>query len=179
MICEGDIGMAEKNTGAEQQLVVFTLGNESYAVDINTVKEIIHLQPVTRLPGTPPSVEGVINLRGSVIPIIDLRKRFEMDLVERSKDTRIVVVNCGNSSVGVIVDSVAQVLRIPLESVEPASNVFSDEQVEYLLGIVKLTNRLIILLDMDRILSSQELSSLRAFETKNSAGSKSLEAVAA
>jgi purine-binding chemotaxis protein CheW len=171
--------MAEKKTGAEQQLVVFTLGNESYAVDINTVKEIIHLQPVTRLPGTPPSVEGVINLRGSVIPIIDLRKRFEMDQVERNKDTRIVVVACGNSSVGVIVDSVAQVMRIPMESVEPASNVFSEEQVEYLLGIVKLTNRLIILLDMDRILTSQELSSLRTLETKNSAGSKSREAVPA
>jgi len=160
--------MAEKKSGIEQQLVVFTLGNESYAVDINTVKEIIQLQPVTRLPGTPPSVEGVINLRGSVIPIVDLRKRFEMDQVNRSKDSRIVVVSCGNSSVGVIVDSVAQVLRIPRESIEPASNVFSEEQVEYLLGIVKLTNRLIILLDMDRILTTQELSSLRALETRNS-----------
>jgi purine-binding chemotaxis protein CheW len=171
--------MAEKKNGVEQQLVVFTLGNESYAVDINTVKEIIQLQPVTKLPGTPPSVEGVINLRGNVIPIIDLRKRFEMDQVERSKDTRIVVVSCGNSSVGVIVDSVAQVLRIPLESIEPASNVFSDEQVEYLLGIVKLTNRLIILLDMDRILTSQELTSLRVLETKNGAESRIREAVAA
>ena len=79
----------------------------------------------------------------------------------------------------VIVDSVAQVLRIPLESIEPASNVFSDEQVEYLLGIVKLTNRLIILLNMDRILTSQELSSLRSLETQQSVGQKSREAVPA
>jgi purine-binding chemotaxis protein CheW len=174
---KGENEMAERKTSEEQQLVVFTLGNESYAVDINTVKEIIQLQPVTKLPGTPPSVEGIINLRGSVIPIIDLRKRFEMERIERNKETRIVVVTCANSSVGVIVDSVAQVLRIPRESIEPASNVFSDEKVEYLLGIVKLTNRLIILLDMDRILTNQELSSLRSIENEQTGATKTREAV--
>ncbi len=171
--------MAEKKTSLEQQLVVFTLGNESYAVDINTVKEIIQLQPITKLPGTPPSVEGIINLRGSVIPIIDLRKRFEMERVEKNKETRIVVVNCANSSVGVMVDSVAQVLRIPRESIEPASSVFSDKQVEYLLGIVKLTDRLIILLDMDRILTNQELSSLKSLEINQTDAVKEREAVPA
>ena len=169
--------MAEKKTGVEQQLVVFTLGSESFAVDINTVKEIIQLQPITKLPGTPPSVEGIINLRGSVIPIIDMRKRFDMKEVERDKNTRIVVVACGNSSVGVIVDSVAQVMRIPQASIEPASSVFTDEQVEYLQGIVKLTTGLVILLDMDRILTGQELSSLKSFETRQSIDSKDREAV--
>jgi purine-binding chemotaxis protein CheW len=171
--------MADKKAGFEQQLVVFTLGSESFAVDINTVKEIIKLQPITRLPGTPPSVEGIINLRGSVIPVIDLRKRFSMDKTERGKETRIVVVACGNSSVGVIVDSVAQVMRIPQESIEPASSVFTDDKVEYLLGIVKLTNKLVILLDMDRILSGEEISSLRSLETRQSADSKTREAVPA
>ena len=171
--------MVEKNSGAEKQLVVFTLGNESYAVDINTVKEIIQLQHVTKLPGTPPSVEGVINLRGSVIPVIDLRKRFEMDQVERNKETRIVVVSCGNSLVGVVVDSVAQVTRIPVESVESASSIFSKEQVEYLLGVVKVNNRLIILLDIDRILTGQEICSLQSLEAKLAADQETREAVPA
>jgi purine-binding chemotaxis protein CheW len=169
--------MGEKDTRLEQQLVVFTLGDESFAVDINTVKEIIQLQPVTRLPGTPSSVEGVINLRGSVIPVIDLRKRFNMEEVKSSKDSRIVVVACGGSSVGVIVDSVAQVIRIPLESIEKTTNVFSDKQEDYLLGIVKLSNRLLILLDLARILTSQELSSMESSESRLSFESKQREPV--
>jgi len=152
--------MAEKVVIAEKQLVVFTLAAESYAVDINMVREIIQLQPVTRVPGTPPSVEGVINLRGSVIPIVCLRKRFGLSLAERTKDTRIVVVSCKGSEVGIIVDSVAEVLRIPVDSIEPASNVFSEEHLEHLLGIVKLSGRLVILLDMDQVLSRQEIAAI-------------------
>jgi purine-binding chemotaxis protein CheW len=156
--------MVEKTVVAEKQLVVFDLGNESYAVDINMVREIIQLQPITRVPGTPPSVEGVINLRGSVIPIVDLRKRFQLSKIERDKDTRIVVVTCKGAEVGVIVDSVAQVLRIPIDSIESANSVFTDEHLEHLLGIVKLTNRLVILLDMDQVLTRQELTTLNSLE---------------
>ncbi|HSW58092.1 MAG TPA: chemotaxis protein CheW [Dehalococcoidales bacterium] len=158
--------MIEKVATAEKQLVVFTLAEESYAVDINMVKEIIQMQPITRVPGTPPSVEGVINLRGSVIPIVDLRKRFQLKTIERNKDTRIVVVACKGSEVGVIVDSVAEVLRISLEAIEPATSVFADEHLEHLLGIVKLTNRLVILLDMDHVLSRQEMAAIGSLDLK-------------
>jgi purine-binding chemotaxis protein CheW len=158
--------MAEKVVIAEKQLVVFNLAAESYAVDINMVREIIQLQPVTRVPGTPLSVEGVINLRGSVIPIVDLRKRFQLKAVEHNKDTRIVVVACKGSEVGVIVDSVAEVLRIPVDAIEPCSNVFTDEHLEHLLGIVKLAGRLVILLDMDQVLSKQEIAAINSMELK-------------
>jgi purine-binding chemotaxis protein CheW len=156
--------MAEKTTIAEKQLVVFNLAAESYAVDINMVREIIQVQPVTRVPGTPVSVEGVINLRGSVIPIVDLRKRFQLASLEHTKDTRIVVVSCKGSEVGVIVDSVAEVLRIPVDSIEPAASVFADEHLEHLLGIVKLSGRLVILLDMDQVLSKQEIAAINSLE---------------
>jgi purine-binding chemotaxis protein CheW len=166
--------MAEKVVIAEKQLVVFTLADESYAIDINMVKEIIQLQPITRVPGTPGSVEGVINLRGSVIPIVDLRKRFQLTSIERTKDTRIVVVSCKGSEVGVIVDSVAEVLRIPVDSIEPASSVFTDEHLEHLLGIVKLTNRLVILLDMDQVLSKQEIAAIGSLDLKDTHSKKSV-----
>jgi purine-binding chemotaxis protein CheW len=170
--------MAEKVVIAEKQLVVFNLAEESYAVDINMVREIIQLQPVTRVPGTPLSVEGVINLRGSVIPIVDLRKRFQLKAVERNKETRIVVVACKGAEVGVIVDSVAEVLRIPVDSIEPASNVFTDEHLEHLLGIVKLSGRLVILLDMDQVLSKQEIAAINSLDKKkNPAGTAKKEAV--
>jgi purine-binding chemotaxis protein CheW len=156
--------VAEKIAVEEKQLVVFHLGEEAYAVDITMVREIIQLQPITRVPGTPPSVEGVINLRGSIIPIADLRKRFQLTKIERDKDTRIVVVNCKGQDVGVIVDSVAQVLRIPVDSIEAASSVFSGEHLEHLMGIVKLSNRLVILLDMDRVLSRQEMAAISSLE---------------
>jgi purine-binding chemotaxis protein CheW len=158
--------MAEKTVIAEKQLVVFNLAEESYAVDINMVREIIQLQPVTRVPGTPVSVEGVINLRGSVIPIVDLRKRFQLPPIGKTKDTRIVVVNCKGTEVGVVVDSVAEVLRIPVDSIETASSVFTDEHLEHLMGIVKLSGRLVILLDMDQVLSKQEIAAINSTELK-------------
>jgi purine-binding chemotaxis protein CheW len=156
--------MTEKITVPEKQLVVFTLGSEVYAVEIGMVREIIQIQPVTRVPGTPHSVEGVINLRGSVIPVVDLRKRFKLSKVEMSKDTRIVVVNCREMEVGVIVDSVAEVLRIPVDSIEPASSLFTSGNLEHLLGIVKLSGKLIIMLNMDQILSNQDIAAVNSQE---------------
>jgi len=156
--------MAEKIAVEEKQLVVFHLGEEAYAVDIDMVREIIQLQPITRVPGTPPSVEGVINLRGSIIPVVDLRKRFKLNKVEQTKETRIVVVDCRKQDVGVVVDSVAQVLRIPVDMIELSTNLFSEEHMEHLKGIVKLTDKLVILLDMDRVLSGQEIAAVKSLD---------------
>jgi purine-binding chemotaxis protein CheW len=156
--------MVEKAAVAEKQLVVFNLGSEVYAVDIGMVREIIQIQPVTRVPGTSDSVEGVINLRGTVIPVVDLRKRFQLPKVEKTKDTRIVVLNCREMEVGVIVDSVAEVLRIPIDAIEPASSLFTTGNLEHLLGIVKLTGKLIIMLNMDKILSTQDVAAVNTLE---------------
>jgi purine-binding chemotaxis protein CheW len=156
--------MVEKATVAEKQLVVFNLGSEVYAVDIGMVREIIQLQPVTRVPGTSDSVEGVINLRGTVIPVVDLRKRFQLPKVEKTKDTRIVVLSCREMEVGVIVDSVAEVLRIPVDAIEPASSLFTNGNLEHLLGIVKLTGKLIIMLNMEKILSTQDIATVNAID---------------
>jgi purine-binding chemotaxis protein CheW len=160
--------MAEKMAVEKKQLVVFNLAEEAYAVDIAVVREIIQMQSITHVPGTPHSVEGVINLRGSVIPIVDLRKRFKLNGVDKDKDTRIVVVSCKGQDVGVIVDSVAEVLRIPVDSIEPSSSVFTEEHLEYLLGIVKTTDKLIILLDMDQVLSRQDIVTLNSIDLKKS-----------
>ena len=114
------------------------------------------MQEITRVPRTPSFVEGVINLRGKVIPVIDLRKRFSLTVNERNNENRIVVVDIGGQDIGVIVDAVNEVLRILSDSVEPPSSVITGADSDYLLGIAKLEDRLIILLDLERVLSEEE-----------------------
>ena len=144
----------------EQQLVVFDLPTEAYGVDIGAVREIIRLQDITKVPRTPEFVEGVINLRGKVIPVVDLRKRFGLPAEEESKENRIVAVDIGAQDIGVIVDAVTEVLRIATESVEPPASVIITADSEYLLGIAKLDSRLIILLDLEQVLTEAEHNSL-------------------
>lgn len=139
----------------ERQLVVFGLAGESYGVDINAVREIIRMQQVTHVPDAPDFVEGVMNLRGSVIPVIDLRRRFGLPAGEHTADSRVVVVDIAGQGIGVVVDAVTEVLRISDTSVEPASVVVTTEDSFYLDGIAKLDGRLLILLDIERALSEQ------------------------
>ena len=150
--------MDENITVAEKQLVVFNLDKEAYALDIAVVREIIHLPSVTKIPGTSSSVKGVINLRGSIIPIIDLRKQFQLGEIERKKDTRVVVVNCRGTEIGIIVDSVNEVLRIPEEAIKAAADFLNGKHPDYLTGVVKLADRLVILLDIDKLLSNKEVA---------------------
>ena len=140
----------------EQQLVVFDLATESYGVDIGAVREIIRMQEITNVPRTPEFVEGVINLRGKVIPVVDLRKRFGLEVGEMSAEDRIVVVDIGGNDIGVIVDAVNEVLRIFTDSVEPPSSVITTADSDYLMGIAKVDDRLIILLDLESVLSAEE-----------------------
>lgn len=142
--------------GAEMQLVVFELGDESYGVDISRVQDINRMQEITEIPHAPESVVGVINLRGRVIPVIDLRKRFGLPDAVHTKDTRIVVVHLDGNLIGVIVDAVSQVLRIPADIVEQPSPVLAGVDSRYLRGIAKLADRLVILLDLDFVLSRRE-----------------------
>jgi len=142
------------------QLVTFSIGEEEFGVDILKVQEIIRTMEITKVPKAPPFVEGVINLRGNVIPIIDLRKRFGLDTREHDKHTRIIVIEIHNMIVGFVVDAVSEVLRIPANTVEPPPPVVSGLESEYISGVGKLEDRLLILLDLDRLLSGEEKSKL-------------------
>ncbi|MCE1254274.1 MAG: chemotaxis protein CheW [Anaerolineae bacterium] len=146
----------------ERQLVVFELGDENFGVDISAVESIIKMQELTKVPHAPGFVEGVTNLRGIVLPVIDLRKRFGMPKDEGTKDTRIVVTNVDNVKVGMIVDSVSEVLTIPENVVEATPPMISSIDTAFITGIAKLDNRLIILLDLSKVLSSKEQNSLQA-----------------
>ena len=138
---------------AERQLVVFDLAGEIYGVNIETVREIIRMQPVTFVPDAPDFVEGVINLRGRVIPVVDMRKRFGLTVTDATSSSRVVVVDTGGEDIGVIVDAVTEVLRISEGSIEPASSLVTPEDSYYIQGIAKVGDRLLILLDIERALS--------------------------
>src|ERR671937_2891305 len=157
-------GMAGESAagGEEQQLVVFQLGAELYGVEISRVHEIIRLQSVTKVPRAPSFVEGVINLRGKVIPVVDLRRRFGLPNADHTRASRIVVVELGDQVVGIVVDGVSEVLRVNTATVEPPSPVVAGIDSEYLHGIAKLPERLVILLDLDRVLAREERSALAA-----------------
>ncbi len=140
----------------DSQVVVMTLANEHYGVDISAVAEIIKLQPVTFVPRAPAFVEGVTNLRGKVLPVIDLRKRFGLAVATPGKETRIVVVEMAGTQVGMIVDAVSEVLRVPESGVEPPSPIVSTVDSAFISGIAKAGSRLIILLDLEQILKPRE-----------------------
>jgi len=141
--------------GELMQLVSFHVGGEEFGLDILRVQEIIRIQPLTRVPNSPEFVDGVINLRGKVIPVIALRKRFGLDDLSHDKQTRIVVVEIRGTVLGFIVDLVSEVLRIPADTVEPPPRLGKVER-EYVSGVGKLDNRLLILLDVDRLLTDAE-----------------------
>lgn len=143
--------------GAELlQLVSFKLGEEEFGVDILKVQEINRLVEITKVPKAPSFVEGVINLRGKVIPIIDLRKRFGLELKVHDKDTRIVVVDIDGGIMGMIVDAVSEVLRLPTSTIEPAPEIATSIDSEYIRGVAKLEDRLLIFLDLSKVFSQQE-----------------------
>jgi len=133
------------------QLVTFKLGNEEYAVDILKVHEINRMKEITRVPNTPAYVEGVINLRGKVIPVVNLRSKFSLTERENDIQSRIMIMDIQGITMGLVVDAVSEVLRIPSNIVEPTPQMASNISTEYIKGIAKLEDRLIILLDMDML----------------------------
>ncbi len=147
-------------SATEKQLVVFSLGREEFAVDVAQVREIIRMEEITRMPKSPPFVEGIINLRGQIIAVIDLAKRLNMNPSERTEADRIVVVETEDLKVGMIVDSVSEVMSVTEEEIEPPPTLASDAASPYILGVVKRDKRLIILLDLSRLLSLEEISEM-------------------
>ncbi|MBP6671696.1 MAG: chemotaxis protein CheW [Bacteroidetes bacterium] len=152
-----------KQNSAEEllQLVSFNIGDEEFGVDILKVQEINRMVEVTRVPNAPEYVDGVINLRGKVIPIIDLRRRFGMPRKEKDKNTRIIVVELTGKVLGFVVDAVSEVLRIPNSVTEPPPSIIAGIKAEYITAIGKLENRLLILLDLERVLSVDEHDEVR------------------
>lgn len=142
------------------QLVSFKLDDEEFGVNIRNVQEINRAVEITKVPDAPDFVEGVINLRGQVIPVINLRRRFGLPRRENDKETRIMVVEIGGKVVGFVVDLVNEVLRIPSSTVEPPP-IVAGIDVEYLSGVGKLDKRLLIILDLEKILSTEEIAQLR------------------
>ncbi len=151
---------AQRHDDEILQLVTFSIGDEEFGVDILKVQEIIRTMEITRVPKAPDFVEGVINLRGKVIPIIDLRRRFGMARRDHDKNTRIIVIDINNMIVGFVVDSVSEVLRISSSTVEPPPPVVAGVESEYIKSVGKLEDRLLIMLDLDRLLSGEEQAML-------------------
>jgi purine-binding chemotaxis protein CheW len=148
-----DLSVRSEETSS-QQLVGFRLGGEEYGIEITTIQEIILMGDVTRVPQVPHFIEGLINLRGSVIPIIDLRKRFGLPLTERTEETRVVVVNVSEKTMGLVVDAVTQVIRVNQDQIEPTPPTVSAAGKEHIAGLAKFDNRMLILLDIERLLES-------------------------
>jgi purine-binding chemotaxis protein CheW len=143
------------------QMVVFQLGGEEFGVEIMKVQEIIRMPEITQIPQSPEFVEGVINLRGRIIVVINLDKRFNLTSKEIDSNSRIIVVEIGENVVGMIVDSVNEVLRIPKSSVEPAPElVTSSISREYITGVGKIDDRLLILLDLAKVMNKNEVAEI-------------------
>lgn len=150
------MAVRQTNVEGERQLVVFSLYGEEFGIEITRVKEIIKPREITRLPHTPDFIEGVTNLRGEVIPVIDLKKRFGIGSSQTTEDNRIIIAEVDGNRVGFIVDAVTEVLRIPESAIDPPPRSVAGLKAEYLQGIGKLENRLLIVLDVARILTSEE-----------------------
>jgi purine-binding chemotaxis protein CheW len=145
----------------ERQLVVFKLSSENYGVDIAAVESIIKMQDITSVPHAPDFVEGVTNLRGKVLPVIDLRKRFHLTTQDVTKDSRIVVVSVSGNEVGMTVDEVSEVLTCSDDAIEPPPPMVTTIESTFITGIAKIQGRLIILLDLTRVLSVNEQAELQ------------------
>ena len=153
--------MEQKQTAQEElQLVIFALAQEEYGLPITKVQEINRLVPVTKLPQAPSFMEGIINLRGKIIPVVDLRKRFGLEAAKRTDDNRIIIVEVNGETVGITVDAVTEVAQLPVGNIEPPPPDFILD-AQYVDGVGKLDDRLLILLEIDKILTSREAVMLK------------------
>jgi len=142
------------------QVVGLRIGRETFGIPIALVREIVRVPEITAVPNAPKYVEGVINLRGKIISVIDLRKRFGDQILELTRKTRVVVVEIDNRTIGLVVNSASEVLKFPPSDIEPPGAVFPGGEMDYVTGVAKLKDRLIILLDLSKILKGGELRHL-------------------
>lgn len=137
--------------------LTFVLSNEEYGLEILKVREILGMMPITAVPQTPSFVKGVINLRGKVIPVVDLRLKFDMPEIEHTQETCVIVVEVGEVQMGIIVDTVREVLDIADDQIEDAPSFGTQVQTDFILGMGKVGDKVKILLDIEKVLSSEEL----------------------
>lgn len=156
------INGVERGSSKENKYLIFTLGNEEYGISILKVKEIVGMVPITSMPHTPKYVKGVINLRGTIYPVIDLRQKFGMSAVIDTERTSIIMVEIANRYhkmlTGIIVDSVSEVISIKNENIEATPGFGADLNMEFILGIAKLEGMVKILLNIDRTLNTDEIA---------------------
>ncbi len=152
------------------QVVGFRVGRENFGVPIELVHEIVRIMEITAVPDTPDFIEGVINLRGKIIPVIDLRKRFGEKNIVASKKNRILVAEVMGKIVGLVVDSASEVVKIPPNEIEPPPNVFGENDVNYVTGVGKVANKLVILVDLGKIMQRGDLRRLTEFAGAQTAG---------
>ncbi|MEW6234886.1 MAG: chemotaxis protein CheW [Candidatus Omnitrophota bacterium] len=145
-----------------QQYVCFVVHGEEYGVPILCVQEIIRYETLTRVPQSPPFIDGVLNLRGQVIPVMNLRKKFSLPPRELDKSTRIIVVEVKKRVVGIVVDEVSEVLQINAESIDPPPPMGAQINTNFIQGMGKLDEHLVILLDIDKVLSSDEVTMMES-----------------
>jgi purine-binding chemotaxis protein CheW len=140
----------------EKQLVIFELGTEQFGIEIAAVEGIVKMQEITRIPYAPSYMEGITNLRGAVLPVICLKKRFGLPAEEMTRETRIITVNMDNVKMGMIVSAVSEVVTIDDSVIELPQAMITNINVDYIVGVAKIDSRLVILLDLSKILSSDE-----------------------
>ncbi len=154
---ERDAGKADKSTSMEERYLTFYLQNEVYGIEITKIREIIGIQKITHVPKTPEFVEGVINLRGKVVPVVDLRKKFGLDSSEYTRETCIIVVEVHDNLMGVIVDTVIEVARISPDAFNEVPSFGGSVPVEYIQGICENNGKVVVLLDIENVLSKEEM----------------------
>jgi purine-binding chemotaxis protein CheW len=147
-----------EGTASELKVIVFQLADEEYAIPVKQVRSIEKVQHITRIPRTAPFVKGVINLRGVVTPIIDLRTRFGLEELTHSENTRIIIVTLETMEVGLIVDAANDVIDIPQDMIEPPPEVVGTVEADYISGVAKIGKRLMILLKLENVLNVNELA---------------------
>ncbi|MBP1991316.1 chemotaxis protein CheW [Paenibacillus eucommiae] len=151
--------------GEEKKVIVFALGSEEYGVEVEKVRTIERMQPLTRVPKTPAFIQGVINLRGIVIPIIDLRSRFGLERAEYNENTRIIIVSAGDYEVGLIVDAANDVIDIDTDNIDLPPEIVGGIKAKYLEGIARVgDNRLLVLLNLEQVLNKSEIQQLEGIE---------------
>jgi purine-binding chemotaxis protein CheW len=139
---------------AQIELLGFMLSDEQYALDILEIKEIVRLQAITPVPRSPPWLKGIVTLRGVIVPIFDLRSRLGLAEIEHGPETRIIVVYRGEEFAGLIVDSITQVMRLPVEAIEPPPQTIGPVEAGYLRGVARFRDQLVILLNLPRVVEA-------------------------
>lgn len=161
-----EISTLSKPEAGETQLVVFSLAGCEAAVGIRQVREILRVGEITMMPKAPPFLEGIINVRGKIVPVIDLKKRFQMPLVDRTEESRVLIVEIQDQMLGFLVDKVAEVLRVPQTAVEPARRPVLTIGPEYLEGFLRLEMRMVLLLNLKKLLTLDDTKALPDRDTE-------------